>query len=314
MTTPTNQALPDLPEPFCNAHQDCDGEWPNMFSEHQMRAYAQAYADSLRSTSQPTDAQIREVFLANGFTVKEGQTDLKPYVFQAARALLALGATTQPDHIPDAGQMVATSQPGGVPEGWRLVPTELTPEMRHAWDSAPSGEDDDENMRGGYRAMLTASPTPPSDTSEPVPVISPSGSRWDVDPKWAPALQAALDGKAAPTPPAAPAKPQSAMDFAHLDGRLGGLAAWLRNPANADDCEFLEVSFVQWCKDVEEARASLSAAPPAAGDEAKPMTAEQIAHLWAFGWTGDRAAFVRAIERHHGIGVTSSAEAGKVGG
>lgn len=36
-----------------------------------------------------TDDQIREVFLANGFTVKEGQTDLKPYVFAAARALLA---------------------------------------------------------------------------------------------------------------------------------------------------------------------------------------------------------------------------------
>ena len=37
-----------------------------------------------------TDDQIRAVFLANGFTVKEGQTDLKPYVFEAARALLAL--------------------------------------------------------------------------------------------------------------------------------------------------------------------------------------------------------------------------------
>ena len=39
-----------------------------------------------------TDEQIRAVFLSNGFTVKEGQTDLKPYVFQAARALLALAA------------------------------------------------------------------------------------------------------------------------------------------------------------------------------------------------------------------------------
>ena len=32
--------------------------------------------------------QIREIFIANGFTVKEGQTDLKPYVYEAARALL----------------------------------------------------------------------------------------------------------------------------------------------------------------------------------------------------------------------------------
>ncbi len=39
-----------------------------------------------------TDDDIRRVFLANGFTVKEGQTDLKPYVFAAARALLELAA------------------------------------------------------------------------------------------------------------------------------------------------------------------------------------------------------------------------------
>lgn len=37
----------------------------------------------------PTNAQIREVFLANGFTIKPGQDDLKPYVYEAARDLLA---------------------------------------------------------------------------------------------------------------------------------------------------------------------------------------------------------------------------------
>lgn len=36
-----------------------------------------------------TDQQIRAIFLANGFTIKEGQIDLKPYVYKAARALLA---------------------------------------------------------------------------------------------------------------------------------------------------------------------------------------------------------------------------------
>jgi hypothetical protein len=34
------------------------------------------------------NARIREIFLANGFTVKDGQTDLKPYVYKAAYALL----------------------------------------------------------------------------------------------------------------------------------------------------------------------------------------------------------------------------------
>jgi hypothetical protein len=40
----------------------------------------------------PTDcrrAKIREVLLANGYTIKEGQTDLKDYVYVAAEALLA---------------------------------------------------------------------------------------------------------------------------------------------------------------------------------------------------------------------------------
>lgn len=37
-----------------------------------------------------TTDDIRRVFIAHGFTVKEGQSDLKPYVFDAARALLRL--------------------------------------------------------------------------------------------------------------------------------------------------------------------------------------------------------------------------------
>jgi polysaccharide deacetylase 2 family uncharacterized protein YibQ len=32
--------------------------------------------------------RIREIFMANGFTIKEGQTDLKDYVYAAAHALL----------------------------------------------------------------------------------------------------------------------------------------------------------------------------------------------------------------------------------
>ena len=44
------------------------------------------------NAGEPTKAQIREVFMAHGFTVKEGQTDLKQYVYDAAYALLALAA------------------------------------------------------------------------------------------------------------------------------------------------------------------------------------------------------------------------------
>lgn len=35
------------------------------------------------------DRLIRGIFLENGFTIEEGQTDLKPYVFTAVRALIA---------------------------------------------------------------------------------------------------------------------------------------------------------------------------------------------------------------------------------
>ena len=39
-----------------------------------------------------SDEQIRAVFLANGFTIKDGLSDLKPYVYAAARALLSVAA------------------------------------------------------------------------------------------------------------------------------------------------------------------------------------------------------------------------------
>jgi hypothetical protein len=43
-----------------------------------------------------TKDQIREIFMAHGFTVKEGQTDLKQYVYDAALALLS--ASKPADH------------------------------------------------------------------------------------------------------------------------------------------------------------------------------------------------------------------------
>lgn len=37
-----------------------------------------------------SDSDIRDVLLAHGFTIKDGQTDLKPYVYEAARALISV--------------------------------------------------------------------------------------------------------------------------------------------------------------------------------------------------------------------------------
>lgn len=61
------------------------------------KAKLQHYRTALEAIAAPvvSDAQIKAVFLANGFTIKEGLTDLKPYVYQAARALLATGGQAQ---------------------------------------------------------------------------------------------------------------------------------------------------------------------------------------------------------------------------
>lgn len=55
------------------------------------RAAVYAYASRLASLAEPappSDADIRRIFLVNGFTIKYGEGDLKPYVYAAARPLL----------------------------------------------------------------------------------------------------------------------------------------------------------------------------------------------------------------------------------
>lgn len=43
-----------------------------------------------------TDEQIKELFLAKGFKLKEGSRDLRPYVYEAARDLIALAQEVPP--------------------------------------------------------------------------------------------------------------------------------------------------------------------------------------------------------------------------
>lgn len=44
-----------------------------------------------------SNSDIRKVFLANGFKIKPGCDDLKPYVYQAARALLSAAMKGMPE-------------------------------------------------------------------------------------------------------------------------------------------------------------------------------------------------------------------------
>lgn len=55
--------------------------------------------------------KIREIFLRNGFTIKDGQSDLKPYVYAAAAELLKAALSQQ-------------QSPAAVPDGWKMVPVE----------------------------------------------------------------------------------------------------------------------------------------------------------------------------------------------
>lgn len=73
--------------------------------------------------SQAERETIRAVFLRNGFTIKEGQTDLKPYVYAAAEELLSTARATW-QH----------TQSAGVPDGERLA--ELLESVRLGDDEA----------------------------------------------------------------------------------------------------------------------------------------------------------------------------------
>lgn len=48
-----------------------------------------------------TRDQIRDIFMSNGFTIKEGQTDLKDYVFTAADELISLSRSQSQVSVPD---------------------------------------------------------------------------------------------------------------------------------------------------------------------------------------------------------------------
>ena len=70
---------------------------------------------------------IRAVFLRNGFTIKEGQTDLKPYVYAAAEELLSIARAawqrTQSAPVSQAERLPLESlEPlkRPVPSGWAV--------------------------------------------------------------------------------------------------------------------------------------------------------------------------------------------------
>lgn len=85
-------------------HEGVIYSWPRPNREYELtvehlRAARAAIAKALGDSAAPEQAEqsrsinksvIRDVFLRNGFTIKEGHADLKPYVYAAAEELLSL--------------------------------------------------------------------------------------------------------------------------------------------------------------------------------------------------------------------------------
>lgn len=95
---PATQAI--VPAGLVSAAQAVVARWdsPKWKDLRATATYIQALREALTEVEpgpQPslTDAQIREIFLQQGFTIKEGLTDLKPYCYHAAYALLAAAAS-----------------------------------------------------------------------------------------------------------------------------------------------------------------------------------------------------------------------------
>lgn len=59
-------------------------------------AGAMLYTRPLPERDPPTKERIREILIAKGFTIKDGEPDLKPYVYNAVYAVLEAAAVQQP--------------------------------------------------------------------------------------------------------------------------------------------------------------------------------------------------------------------------
>ncbi len=193
MTTPTIAVPVELLERIAcevtpKTHQemfDSAKDFAAAIKELRALLAEQPQASAAQSAPAGERETIRAVFLRNGFTVKEGQTDLKPYVYAAAEELLSIARAAwqrtqsaalfggdERQHIicvcPDCLAEAQRKQSAGVPEGWRLVPADPTPEM-----IAALGFSGDVDMAIGhaaismdvanlYRAALAAAPAQPA--------------------------------------------------------------------------------------------------------------------------------------------------------
>lgn len=91
----------------------------------------------------PSRDTIRDVFMRNGFVIKDGHCDLKPYVYDAANELIAIYHATCNTSVPD---------------GWKLVPITPTREMISAGNAELAYDCCSGTAYEAWPAMLSAAP------------------------------------------------------------------------------------------------------------------------------------------------------------
>lgn len=79
-------------EPFCYVALGTNSDDQLYWDKQQAMDDGYAFVEPVyrRPPRQPvrlSDEKIREIFISNGFTIKDGHSDLKSYVFNAARAI-----------------------------------------------------------------------------------------------------------------------------------------------------------------------------------------------------------------------------------
>lgn len=84
-----------------------------------------------------SDEQIRSILMAHGFKIHEGMTDLKPYVYESARAILSAQADVSDINVGDMPENDAgigvTHKPGALKAA---MPSKLRALSRHMEDIA----------------------------------------------------------------------------------------------------------------------------------------------------------------------------------
>ena len=115
--------------------------------------------------------------MAHGFTVKEGQTDLKQYVYDAAYALLAMGSAPQPVAQEPVALLVRKNS-------WRAG----------QWEVAPPGSPSYGLGWADQRKYVCEAPQP-APLSDDV-VKDAARYRWLIDQHW---IQTEVDWRLIPT-------------------------------------------------------------------------------------------------------------------